>query len=89
MLCLLCLLFCFYFPFLLSFASLPAGGQVLDGTSLNTLSAVLNLRGNFESNMWRKSLIVNLAALVGKFGHSGRVDVRRVCERWAIETQHQ
>ena len=45
--------------------------------------------GNFESSVGTKSLIVDLAALEGKIGHTGRDHVRRVFERLANETQHQ
>lgn len=86
----LLLLFNFYFSFRLSLASSPAGGQVLDENLLGSLADLLRLRGgNFESSMWRKSLIANLAALAGKTGHSGRDHVRRVFERWSSNTQHQ
>lgn len=75
----LLLLFCFYFSFVLSFASFPAGGQVLDQILSDSLGDLWG--GNFERSMGRKSLIVNLAALVGGTGHSGRGHVRRVFKR--------
>ena len=45
--------------------------------------------GNFESSVGTKSLILDLAALEGKNGHTGRDHARRVLERLANETQHQ
>lgn len=57
---------------------------------LGSLADLLRLKGgDLESSMGRKSLIVNLAALAGRTGHSGRDHVRRVFERWASKTQHQ
>lgn len=57
---------------------------------LGSLADLLRLRGgNFESNIKRKSLIVNLVVLAGKSGHSGRDHVRRVFERWASKSKHQ
>lgn len=66
------------FSFCLYFASFPAGGQVLDEILLGSLAHFLRLRGgNSESSTARKSLIVNLAGLAGKTGHTGRDHVRR------------
>lgn len=45
--------------------------------------------GDFEKSVGTKSLIVDLAALAGKTGHTGRDHVRRVFERLASENQHQ
>ena len=60
---------------------------MLDEILSNSLGNLLRSRGgNFESSVGRKGLIVNLAALVGKTGHSGR---DHVCKRLAIEPQHQ
>lgn len=56
----------------------------------NSLGDFLRARGgNFEKSVWTKSLIVDLAALAGKTGHTGRDHVRGVFERLASETQHQ
>ena len=78
------------FSFCLYFASFPAGGQVLDEILLGSLAHFLRLRGgNSESSTARKSLIVNLAALAGKTGHTSRDHVRRVFLRWTSKTQHQ
>lgn len=56
---------------------------------LGSLADLLRLKeGDLESSMGRKSLRVNLAALAGRTGHSGRDHVRRVFER-ASKTQHQ
>lgn len=63
---------------------------MLDEIFLGSLADLLRLRGgDLESSMGRKILIVNLAALAGKTGHSGPDQVRRVLERWASKTQHQ
>ncbi len=63
---------------------------MLDEIFLGSLADLLRLRGgDLESSMGRKILIVNLAALAGKTGHSGPDQVRRVFERWASKTQHQ
>lgn len=56
----------------------------------DSLGDLLRLRGgNFESSEGRKRLIVNLAALMGTTGHSGRDHVLRFFGSRASKTQHQ